>query len=143
MLAGILYDTSDPELVSLRNIAWDSSEAFNRTLESQTEERRRILGGLLGSLGEGTEIYPTVKFDYGCNTYIGKYCYVNFNAIFLDCAEIRLGDNVFVGPNTSFLTPIHPLLARERNIRIAPDGHTYMLETGPLWWKAMYGWVAA
>ena len=129
MLAGILYDTSDPELVSLRNIARDSSEAFNRTLESQTEERRRILGGLLGCLGEGTEIYPTVKFDYGCNTYIGKYCYVNFTAIFLDCAETRLGDNVFVGPNTSFLTPIHPLLARERNIRIAPDGHTYMLET--------------
>ena len=47
----------------------------------------------------------------------------------MDCAEIRLGDNVFVGPNTSFLTPIHPLLARERNIRIAPDGHTYLLET--------------
>lgn len=129
MLAGIVYDTSDPELVRLRNIARDSSQAFNRTLESQTEERRRILEHLLGSFGEGTEIYPTVKFDYGCNTYIGKYCYINFNAVFLDCAEIHLGDNVFVGPNTSFLTPVHPLLSRERNIRIAPDGHTYMLLT--------------
>lgn len=40
-----------------------------------------------------------------------------------------LGNDVFVGPNVSFLTPVHPLLAKERNVRIAPDGHHYMIET--------------
>lgn len=69
------------------------------------------------------------KLDYGCNTYIGARCYINFNAVFLDCAEIRLGNDVFAGPNVSFLTPVHPLLAKERNVRMAPDGHHYMIET--------------
>ena len=129
MLNGEWYDTSDPWLVSQRNTARDVSEQYNRTSENEIEMRRSILKGLLGSIGEYTEIYPTVKFDYGCNTDIGARCYINFNAVFLDCAEIRLGNDVFVGPNVSFLTPVHPLLARERNVRMAPDGHHYMIET--------------
>ena len=65
MLNGEWYDTSDPWLVSQRNIARDVSEQYNRTSESEIEMRRSILKGLLGSIGEYTEIYPTVKFDYG------------------------------------------------------------------------------
>lgn len=129
MLSGKLYDTSDTELENLRDIARDASEKYNRTSESEKVGRRKILEELLGAFGAGSEIYPTVKFDYGCNTYIGDRCYINFNAVFLDCAEIRLGNDVFVGPNVSFLTPIHPLLARERNIRTAADGHFYMIES--------------
>lgn len=128
MLNGFLYDTSDGELVHQRDMARDASERFNRTMESEKEKRLKILKGLLGGIGEDTEVFPTVKFDYGCNTFIGSGCYINFNAVFLDCAQIRLGNNVFVGPNVSFLTPIHLLLARERNLRTAADGHKYMME---------------
>lgn len=73
-------------------------------------------------------MYPNVRLDYGCNTYIGSNCYFNFNCIFLDCAEIHVGDNVFVGPNVLFLTPIHPLLAEERNRRVDRDGHIHLFE---------------
>ncbi len=128
MLHGEWYDTSDPWLASQRKTARDVSEQYNRTSENEIEMRRSLLKGLLGSIGEDTEIYPAVKFDYGCNTYIGARCYINFNAVFLDCAKIRIGNDVFVGPNVSFLTPVHPLLAKERNVRIAPDGHRYMIE---------------
>lgn len=33
----------------------------------------------------------------------------------LDCAEIRIGNNVFVAPNCGFYTAGHPLDAKERN----------------------------
>lgn len=115
MLSGLLYDPSDPELSRQRDVARNMAAAFNRTTEEEKLKRQEILKALLGSMGEWTELYPSVQFDYGCNTYLGSRCYVNFNATFLDCAEIRLGDDVFVGPNVSFLTPIHPLLARERS----------------------------
>lgn len=129
MIGGQWYDTSDPELVAQRNKARNVSEAYNRTKEEQLSLRRELLQDLLGALGEHTEIYPTVKFDYGCNTYIGSCTYINFNAVFLDCAQIHIGSNVFIGPNCAFLTPVHPMLARERNMRIAPDGHTYLIES--------------
>ncbi len=128
MLSGLLYNPSDPELIRQRDMARNMAAAFNRTAEEEKSKRREILKALLGSMGEWTELYPNVQFDYGCNTYLGSRCYVNFNATFLDCAEIRLGDDVFVGPNVSFLTPIHPLLARERVLRLTPDGQPYTKE---------------
>ena len=33
------------------------------------------------------------------------------------------------GNGMTLLTPVHPLLAKERNVRMAPDGHHYMIET--------------
>lgn len=129
MIGGRWYDTSDPWLAARRDFARDMSEKYNRTLESEWGKRREILEALLGSVGDDVEIYPNIKFDYGCNTYIGHRCYINFNATFLDCAEIRLGNDIFIGPNVSFLTPVHPLLAAERNVRTAPDGHHYMIES--------------
>lgn len=128
MLNGQWYDTSDPQLTTQRDYARDMSEKYNRTTESETQLRQDLLKQLLKSIGEQTELHPSIKFDYGCNTSIGDRCFINFNSVFLDCAKISLGNDIFVGPNTSFLTPIHPLLARERNRRTAPDGHSYMLE---------------
>jgi maltose O-acetyltransferase len=128
MLSGKLYKTSDEELVKQRDLARNVSALYNQTTEDQKERRQEILKGLLGSMGEGVEIFPSVQFDYGCNTYIGDNCYFNFNCTFLDCAEIRIGNNAFIGPNVSFLTPIHPLLARERNVQVDENGQNYMME---------------
>ncbi|MCB0684791.1 MAG: hypothetical protein KDC32_28315, partial [Saprospiraceae bacterium] len=43
MLAGQLYDASDPELVRERKRARDLTYAYNRTTEDHWDERRRII----------------------------------------------------------------------------------------------------
>lgn len=128
MLRGLLYNPMDEELVKLRINARDIAKIYNQTDEDQEDLRDRLLGNLLGSYGENSHISPYVKFDYGVNTYIGNNCYFNFNTTFLDCGEIRIGNNVYVGPNCSFYTPSHPLLAEERNQRRDQDGNWYNLE---------------
>lgn len=128
MLKGFIYDTSDPELVKLSKIARDIARKFNNTTEDEVEIRKSLLKEVLGKIGEGTEINPDIKLDYGCNIYIGDRCYINFNSVFLDCAEICLGNDVFVGPGVSFVTPIHPMISSERNARLKSDGSYYMLE---------------
>lgn len=128
MLSGKMYDASDFELTNQRTCARRAAERFNRTDETETAARKEILKQLLGSVGSGVEVYPNVRFDYGCNIYIGDNCYFNFNCVFLDCAEIRFGDNVFVGPNVSFLTPVHPLLSGERNRRVDGSGRVHLFE---------------
>ena len=128
MIAGKWYDAADAELCELRAYAHSRTEEFNRTTGEDAEKRRLILAELLGGIGEGSSILPTVKFDYGCNTYIGSRCFVNFNAVFLDCAQIRLGNDVFVGPGVFFLTPTHPLLARARNLHTGEDGALHEIE---------------
>ena len=128
MLSGELYDASNIDLSKQRTLARQAADRFNRTDELEVGKRQEILKQLLGSIGSGVEMYPNVRFDYGCNTHIGNNYYFNFNCIFWDCAEIHFGDNVFVGPNVLFLTPIHPLLSEERNRRVDKNSHTHLLE---------------
>lgn len=128
MLAGQLYDPSDRELTCLRQNAFGLVEQFNRLQKEDADAQAEILQKLLGGMEKNVTFRAAVRFDYGCNTYIGENCYFNFNAVFLDCAEIRIGSNVMVGPGGSFFTALHPLLADERNARIDSDGRRYNLE---------------
>ncbi|MDD3193962.1 MAG: sugar O-acetyltransferase [Oscillospiraceae bacterium] len=128
MLAGRLYDPSDRELACLREKAFRLVGQFNGLDKTENGPQRDILRQLLGGMGEHVTFRAAVRFDYGCNTYVGDNCYFNFNAVFLDCAEIRIGSNVMVGPGVSFFTALHPLLAEERNARTDGNGRRYNLE---------------
>ncbi|MEG1029605.1 MAG: sugar O-acetyltransferase, partial [Brevundimonas sp.] len=52
--------------------------------------------------------------DYGDNIHFGARAFVNANSVFLDCAEIVIGDDFQCGPGVQLLTPEHPLDAAER-----------------------------
>ncbi len=128
MLAGLLYDPSDPELAALRQTAHRLSKLYNDTFETQVDRRGELLGQLVPGLGAGTVLQGPVQFDYGRFTTTGCNCYVNFNFTVLDCCPVTIGDNVFFGPNCSLVTPVHPLLPGERNLRARADGTWYNLE---------------
>lgn len=128
MLAGKLYDPSDPELARLRGAAHRLSKQYNDTTEDQEEARADILRRLLPNLGEGTYLQGPIQFDYGVYTTIGVNSYANFNFTVLDCCPVTIGDNVFFGPNCALMTPMHPLLPSERNMRRRENGQLYDLE---------------
>lgn len=115
MLAGKIYDPSDGELAALRRNAHRLSKLYNDTLEEERERREEILNGLLPNRGEGTYLQGPVWFDYGVFTTVGRNFYANFNLTVLDVCPVTVGDNVFLGPNVSILTPKHPLLPQDRN----------------------------
>jgi len=52
--------------------------------------------------------------DYGYNIELGENFYANHNLLILDPAKVIFGDNVFIGPNCSFYTAIHPINVEER-----------------------------
>ncbi len=128
MLAGDFYDAFDEELSSLRVKARKLSRKYNLTDEDQPAKQRAILEELLPNSPEIPKLQAPVYFDYGCNTYFGKSCEVNFNFTCLDVGPIRIGDNAFIGPNVTLATPMHPLLPSERNTKTRSDGTPYNLE---------------
>ena len=128
MEEGRLYLPGDEAIMAEQMDCLEKQYDYNATRPHEQERRAALLRELLGAAGENLEMAPDIRFDYGCNTYIGRDCYFNFNCTILDCAEVRFGDDVFVGPGCMFLTPVHPLLARERSMRTAPDGRRYNLE---------------
>ena len=69
-----------------------------------------------------------VQFDYGLFTELGENFYANFNLTVLDCAPVKIGKNVFICPNCSLVTPVHPLLSRERKPAVRTDGSVFAQE---------------
>ncbi len=128
MSAGKLYDTSQKDLAAMRCKAHKLSKDYNDTYEDEEEKRAEILRKLCPNLGKGTYIQGPVQFDYGSNFFTGENCYFNFNFTVLDCAPVRLGKDVFIGPNCTLAPPVHPLLCEERKIRFKEDGTAYDLE---------------
>lgn len=112
MVAGEIYDPLDPELVAGRRAARAFLEEFNADLD---EERRMArLAGVLAGFGEGSFVERPLCFDYGSNIAIGRDTFLNFGAVILDCAPVRIGDRVNVAPNVQLLTADHP---REPELR--------------------------
>jgi maltose O-acetyltransferase len=117
MLTGELYIADDPQLAADSLRALKLTSQFNASDPADAQARLALLGELLGSIGEGTEIRPPLYCDYGYQTHIGARTFINFGCVLLDVATIRIGDDVQVGPNVQFLTPTHPMKAEARRVK--------------------------
>ena len=113
MLAGELYDAGDPELMSLRIKARKWMDEYNRT-SYDTDLREKLLKKMLGKIAGRIDIQAPFYCDYGCHIEVGENFYANFNCVFLDCNYIKIGDNVFLGPNVQVYAATHPVIASER-----------------------------
>ena len=108
MLSGEPYRADDPELVADRQACQRLLEAFNLS-PAGDERSQHVLHQLFGSLGQGTVILPRLQCDYGAQIAIGAGCFINYDAILLDCASITIGDNVSIGPRAQLVTALHPV----------------------------------
>lgn len=115
MLAKLLYNAEDQELVKDRIYAKDLCYDFNLTRPSDTGKQNEILRKLLGQININTHIVAPFYCDYGYNIYVGKNFFANHNVVILDCAKVIFGDNVLIGPNCGFYTAEHPIDAKQRN----------------------------
>ncbi|WP_158882911.1 sugar O-acetyltransferase [Amycolatopsis anabasis] len=109
MLRGELYRDNDPELVAERRRAQALLDEFNATTAEESDRREVVLRKLLGRLGDGSWVMPRFQCDYGYLIEIGSNSFLNYDAILLDCAPIRIGDDVSIGPRAQLLTALHPM----------------------------------
>jgi maltose O-acetyltransferase len=115
MLAGELYDASDPE------IQVDLAEAhrwlarYNAALDMEPSDRRELLVERFAAVGEGAVIRPPFHCDYGFNISLGAGVFLNFNCVILDVVKVTIGDRTQIGPGVQILTADHPRDAAERS----------------------------
>lgn len=113
MLAGELYDASDNELMQMRIKARALMHVYNQTAYDK-QQREMLLHQLLGKMGKNIDIQTPFFCDYGMHIEVGDNFFANFNCVFLDCNSIKMGDNVFLGPNVQIYAAHHPVIASER-----------------------------
>jgi len=115
MISGKPYKAFGDELLAERQYAKEMIFDFNSLRPNQIDERNEILKRLLGKTKDKYFIEPPFRCDYGYNIEIGENFYSNYNLIILDCAPVKIGDNVLIGPNVSIYTAGHPLHYEIRN----------------------------
>jgi maltose O-acetyltransferase len=100
MLAGELYLADDPVLAEEQSRAARLLDRFNQT-GIDGAERNGLLLALLGQLGEGSEIKPPLRCDYGYRILVGARTFVNYGLVALDVASIAIGDDCRSVPTCS------------------------------------------
>lgn len=115
MLKGLIYDPFTEGMEAKRTRAHLLCSQYNRTTELDGEERKRILDELMPNHGKDVYLQGPIQFDFGTNTIMGDGSYANFNLTVLDICRVTIGAHVFIGPNVSMLTPMHPLCYQDRN----------------------------
>lgn len=114
MLAGELYTPENQGLLEERTAARKITRLFNETDETESEKRTQLLKELFGSTGETYHVEPPFRCDYGYNIHVGENFFVNFDTVFLDVCEIRIGNNCFIAPGVHIYTATHPINYKER-----------------------------
>ena len=114
MLNSELYDATDESLYKERETVKNLTYDYNLIRRSDKDKRDELIRKILGKAGKKLWIESPFQCDYGYNIEIGDNFYSNHNLIILDCAKVKIGDNVFVGPNVGIYTPCHPIDAKER-----------------------------
>lgn len=108
MLSGQMYICNE-ELIMERRKAKELLYEFNNLRPDKVEEKKEILKLLFANLGNNANIEEPLRCDYGYNTQIGDNFYANYNLVILDCATVKIGNNVLIGPNVGIYTAGHSL----------------------------------
>ncbi len=130
MLAGRIYDPTDPELACLSKEAKHKAYLLNQTDPTDEQTYANRLRELFPGLGENSYIAPGVQVDYGIHFTTGRNFYANHGFVVLDVCPVTCGDNVMCGVGVHLVAPVRPLLSSERNPRLQKDGTVHDLEYG-------------
>ncbi len=122
IMAGVLFCPADPALKEIKRRTHNLNLEYNRTCEDETELRDRLIHEMVGEIGEGSFLQGPVWFHYGKHTRIGKHLFANFNFTVQDDAPVTIGNHCNFGPNVTIVTPLHPMLAGERNAMRTANG---------------------
>ena len=109
MLNGELYMPDNDETLFNERIKCKAlCHKYNNLSPDKIDERKELIKQIIGKTQNKFWIEQPIYCDYGCNIEIGENFYSNHNLVILDCAKVRFGNNVLIGPNCGFYTADHP-----------------------------------
>jgi maltose O-acetyltransferase len=112
MGTGEEWGPDTPGIDDFNRMIGECSELLMRynTTAMPPEDRRGLLSQIIKKpVDPMTKIVPPFFCDLGINIHLGKGVLINYNCVLLDCADIRIGDHVLIGPNTNIVTADHPM----------------------------------
>ena len=126
MIAGLLYDPGDPEIVKEQIPFQDRLWEFNQLKPSQFEEKEKNLKEVFAECGENCYLELPLRANWGGHhVHMGDMVYANSNLTLVDDGHIYIGNKVMFGPNVTVATANHPIDAelRDKGLQYNKDVH--------------------
>lgn len=115
--AKIIYRGTPESAAMLANVnrAMAITASLNRLTYDDADEIRALFSELTGNkVDESFRLIPPFYTAYGLEIRVGHRVFINQNCTLYDLAEIRIGDDVMIGPNVSIISSSHPIAPSER-----------------------------
>ena len=110
MVAGVIYDPSDPEIMNEQYPFLDKLWEFNQLKPTDHEKKAAYMKEVFAECGENVYIELPLRANWGGHhLHVGSNVYANFNLTLVDDGDIYVGDNVMFGPNVTIATANHPI----------------------------------
>ena len=112
--AGLPFDVNDPEVDARKLHAVLGCKKLEAIDVTHREEKEAAIRELFGSVGVNPNVLPGFRCDNGLNIHVGDEFLANYNVTILDISPVRMGDNVWIGPNTLITSVGHPISPKGR-----------------------------
>ncbi|MBO5544478.1 MAG: sugar O-acetyltransferase [Oscillospiraceae bacterium] len=110
MVAGLLYDPGDPEIMEEQRPWQDRLWEFNQLKPTDYEKKQQYMREVFAACGEDCYIELPLRANWGGHhLHLGTGIYVNSNLTLVDDGHIYVGDRVMFGPNVTITTANHPI----------------------------------
>ncbi|MBP5653901.1 MAG: sugar O-acetyltransferase [Clostridiales bacterium] len=126
MVAGLIYDPGDEEIVREQLPYQDRLWEFNQLKPSQIAEKDKYLKEVFAECGEDCYIELPLHANWGGHhVHMGDLVYANTNLTLVDDGHIYIGNKVMFGPNVTVATANHPIDAelRDKGYQYNKDVH--------------------
>lgn len=101
------YNDMDPLIAKFRNQAIKACRRYNFLVNSQNDYQLSILKGIFQQMGEDVYIEPNFYCEFGFNLSLGSHIYINHDMVILDCAQVTIGNHVWIGPKVGLYCANH------------------------------------
>ncbi|ORX48710.1 trimeric LpxA-like protein [Piromyces finnis] len=115
MKAGLPYTSMVPDLIYDRLQCKDFLDRYNSTKGADGIKRSKMLPQLFKHTGKGVFVERPITCEYGYNISMGDDCFMNYDCIILDNAEVTIGKHCLFGPRCQLITATHPIEYQERS----------------------------
>lgn len=112
--SGLPYKMFDDEIGAIQGRAIDLCQQLEKIPFRDSGKREELVHRLFGSCGKNVSLKPGFYCDMGVNIHVGDNFLTNYNVTILDMAEVRIGNNVWIGPGTGIFAVAHPMEASGR-----------------------------
>ena len=115
MMAGEPYDAHCQEMIDIRKTIKHILHRLNVT-EYYTDNMQNVMNELCPNSASDIHLEPPFYCDYGENIFAEEGVFINFGAVILDGAPVRVGRKTLIAPGVHIYTARHPVEIKDRRV---------------------------